>query len=137
MLHRFFWLSSQVSDGLFYFWPVTLVLSVLLFVATVHYFFFKRRQLRKRHALVLSPLALSLLVLIWGTIMAHQGTTRGPEWASNVVGIVFLLHIPLAVAVIYLMRGIRLFATALVLFELWFGGVCTFIAAMSVSNVWL
>jgi hypothetical protein len=137
MLHRFFWLTSGALQGLYYAWPVTLILSLLIVAAAVYTFVFKRTGFRQRYVVVLSPLLLSLLVLVWGTLMAHGGATRGPAWVSNVVGILFLLHIPLAIGVFYFVRGVRLFGATVMLLELWFGWLCMFIAAMSVSNVWL
>ena len=136
-MSQFFWLTSQALDGLRYWWPITVVLSLLVVIAVVHTFLFKRSQFRKIHLFTFSPLLLSMLVLVWGSAMAHHGLGRGPAWASNVVGILWLLQIPLTIALIYFMRGVRLFATAVLLFELWFGSLCSFMAAMSVSNVWL
>ena len=75
--------------------------------------------------------------MVWGTVMAHHGATRGPAWASNVLAVLSLLHLPLAIVVVYAMQGLRWFAVTVVLFELWIASVCSFIASMSVSNVWL
>src|SRR6266478_506767 len=134
-MHYFFWLTSQVFEGLLYGWPVTLILLLLIGIAGGYSFLFKGSRFRKAHLLMLTPLLLSLLVLAWGTIMAHHGTTKGPAWSSNVLGALSLLHLPIALGIIYLMRGLRWFAASVLLFELWLAFFCNLIAAMSVSNV--
>ena len=134
-MDRFLWLTLQVLKSLLGGWPVTAILLLLIGIAGCHSLLFKRSQFRRRNILLLSPLLLSLLVLVWGTIMANSGTTSVPAWAYYVLGILCLLHLLVALRVIYLMRGLRWFAASVLLFELWVAFLCSLIAALSRMNV--
>ena len=136
-MHYFFWLASQVLDLLLYFWPATLILLLLIGIAGGYTFIFKHSQFRVRHLLLLSPILLSLALLVWGTVMAGHGKPDASTWRSYVVLSLYLVQLPVAIVVLYLMKGVRWFAASVLLFGLWIGCACDFIVGMSVSNDWL
>ena len=127
----FSWLIRQVFDGLRIFWPVTLVFVLLIVIAGVHTFLLKHVRIRTRHLLVLSPTVLSLMVLVWGTLMKLYDAPGRSGSFSNVLLVLSLLHIPLAIGIVYSMKDLRLFAATVVLFELWIACLCSFVAVMS------
>jgi hypothetical protein len=136
-MHYFFWLASQVYDGLLYGWPITLTLLVFVGITCSYNFPFKPSLFRPRYLLVFSPMLLSIGLLAWGTLMAHHGNTKALAWPSDVVGLLSLLHILVALLAMRLLKGYRWFAASVLLFELWVGFFCNLMAAMAVSNVWL
>jgi len=136
-VHYFLWLTSQVINGLLYGWPITLILLVFIGVASSYQFPFKPSRFSVKYLLVFLPLLLSLVLLVWGALMAHHGNGKAPAWPANVVGLLSLLHILAVALVMRLMKGYRWFAASVLLFELWIAFFCNLIAAMSVSNVWM
>src|SRR4051794_22809843 len=75
-MHSFFWLTSQVIGSLINLWPVTLILFLLIGIACRSTFLSKRVSLRVRHLLIFAPLLLSLLILVWGSLMGITGPTK-------------------------------------------------------------
>jgi hypothetical protein len=126
----FLWLASHALEGPLYAWRLTLILVLQIGIAGVYSFLFKRTPFRKGYLLMLSPLLLSVLVLVWGTVMAHPKVHR-PEWSYYVLGLLSLLHLPLAVRLIYFMRHVRWFAASVLLFELWIAFCCSAMAMLS------
>ena len=72
------------------------------------------------------------------TCLGNGHATRGKHAPASVGfergGGTWLLHIPLAIAVIYFTRGLRLLAAAVALFELWVGSLSALITALSIAT---
>jgi hypothetical protein len=137
MVYYFYWLVSQVVDSLLYLWPVTLLLLVFIVATAIYNSPLKTSRFRVEYLLLFSPLLLSLMLLIWGALMAHHGINKAPAWPSGVVGLLSLLHIPAAAFAVRIMKSYRWFAASVLLFEFWVAVFCNLLAAMSVSNVWM
>ncbi len=137
-MQHFLWLTFQALDFMLYLWPITFILLLFIGIACIYNFPFTPSQSRRRYLLVFSPLLLSLLMLIWGTVMAaHQPHRTVPSWPSYVVLSLFLLHIPLSILIVRRMEEIRFFGVSVLSFEIWLGFFCNMMAGMSVSNQWL
>jgi hypothetical protein len=128
-------------SALIYYWPVTLALAVgfVLMLALRSPFVGLGSQLRRRHLLVLSPLAVTLLILTWGAVMQHPGNaqTLAPKWLSYVVLALLIVQLLVSIWVVWAVKGYRWFSAFTVALELWFGLACSFVAGMSVTGDWL
>lgn len=135
------WLAEQAMSALFYFWPVTLAL-VAGFVITLAVRSPLARpgsQFRSCHLLILSPLAVTLLILAWGALMEHPigSQSPAPSWPSYVVLALVLVQLLVSILIVYAMKGYRWFSAFAVALEQWFGLACAFVASMSVTGNWL
>ena len=131
-MHYFLRLASDALEGPLYAWRFTAILLLLIGITGGHNFLFKRARVRKAHLLLLLPLLLSLVVLVWGTIMAHPSVHR-PQWSYYVLYLLCLLHLPLVAYLIYLMRDVRWFAVSVSMFALWLALCCS--AAVILSGM--
>ena len=116
-MHSFFWLTSQVIGSLINLWPVTLILFLLIGIAGSYTFLSKPASLRVRHLLIFAPLLLSLLILVWGSLMGNNGPNKAPSWPSNILVVLFWLHVLSAIGIVYIMKGLRWFTASVLLFE--------------------
>jgi hypothetical protein len=135
------WLAEQAMGTLFYFWPVTLAL-VAGFVRTLGVrspFLGSRSQFRRRHLVVLAPLAVTLLILVWGAAMEYPTTSQAlaPNWPRYVVLALLIFQLLVGIWVVWAMKGYRWFSAFTVALEQWFGLACAFVAGMSVTGDWL
>ena len=130
------WLAEQAFSALRYYWPVTVALLAGI-VATVA--LKSPLQFRPRHLLIFSPLAVTLLILIWGAVMEHPITSQNvaPSWPSYVVFALLIVQVLVSIWVIWAMKGYRWFSAFTVALEQWFGLVSAFVAASSVTGDWL
>jgi hypothetical protein len=129
-MNYFLWLASHSLEGPIYAWRFTLILLLLIAIAGGRSFLYERVRFQKDYLLLLSPFLVTLLVLVWGTIMAHPRMHR-PEWSYYVLYLLSLLHLPLAVLLIYRMRDVRWFAASVLAFELWIGFCCVAMVLLS------
>jgi hypothetical protein len=133
-----FGLAKHSWNALCHFWPVTLALVAAVVVASVFNFPFLRSRFRRRHLLVFLPLGVSLLILVWGSLMRHTNQqSPAPDWVSRVIVGLLLAQLVSAVEVVCLLKGYRWFSTAAVLLEQWVGAAFAFVAGMSVTGDWL
>jgi hypothetical protein len=135
------WLLGQAISALFYFWPISLIL-VAGFIVTLLVrspFIGSGSTFHRRHLVVLSPLFVTLLIIILGTVMAHPSTSQSqaPSWPSYLVDAFLLIQLLVSIWVVWLMKGYRWFSVFTVGLEQWFGLACAFIAGMSVTGDWL
>lgn len=133
-----FWLAVQSWSALRYYWPITLALVVALVAVSTFNFPFSRSRFRRQHLLVFVPLGVSLLILIWGSVMRHSDQqSLAPVWPSRVVFGLLIAQLLAATGVVCAMKGYRWFSAAAVLFEQWVGAAFAFVAGMSVTGDWL
>lgn len=135
------WLASQAVSVMFHYWQVTLPLVVGLVLALVIRlpFLGSGRNPERRHFLLLSPLAVAFLILLWGAVMEHPGTSgsRTTDWPSHVILALLVVQVLVSLWVVRGLNGYRWFAVFAVALELWFGVACVFVATMSVTGNWL
>jgi hypothetical protein len=135
------WLAEQAFSALYYFWPITLALVIpfLITLALKSPFTHPKTNFYLRHISVLIPLAVTLLILVWGTVMKYPGDSRNlaPIWPSCVVLALLIVQLFASIGVVWLMKGYRLFSVFTVVLELYFALACAFMAYMSVSGDWL
>lgn len=133
------WLAGQALSVLFYYWPVTLVLVIGLVVALARKSPPLGAQFRLRHLFVLTPLIVTLLILLWGMVMEHPSNsqTLAPSWPSYVVLALLVGQVLVSIWVVWAMKGYRWVTAFMVALEQWFGLACAFVATMSVSGDWL
>ncbi len=129
-----------MSD-LIYYWPVTLTLvaGFVLTLAVRSPLIGSGSSFRRRHLVILSPLAVTLLILIWGSVMQHPSTSQSlaPSWPGYVVLALLIIQLIVGIWVVWAMKGYRWFSAFTVALEQWFGLACAFVAGMSVTGDWL
>jgi FlaA1/EpsC-like NDP-sugar epimerase len=117
---------------------ITTALFAAVAVAVVFNFPFRRSRFQRRHMLVFAPLIVTILILVWGSIMRHDDyQTLAPTWPYYTLNSLLAAQMLIGIGSVWAMKGYRWFALAVVLLEAWFGWWCTFIAAMSVTGDWL
>jgi hypothetical protein len=130
-----FWLAEEPWSAIRYYWPVTLALVAAVVVASIFNFPFLRSRFRRRHLLVFLPLGVSLLVLVWGSLMRHTDQhSLAPDWPSRVVEGLLIAQLLTEIGVVYVLKGYRWFSAAAVLLEQWVGVAFAFVAGMSVTG---
>ncbi len=89
--------------------------------------------------MIFSPLAVTLLILLWGAVMEHPGTSQSlaPTWPSYVVLALLIVQALVSIWVVWAMKGYRWFSAFTVALEQWFALACAFVAGMSVTGDWL
>ena len=132
------WLGEQAFSALLYYWPVTAVL-VAGAIITLAVKLPLRSQFRPRHLLIFSPLAVTLLILLWDALMENPGgsQTLARSWPSYVVLALLIVQLAVSIWVVWFMKGYRWFSAFTVALEQWFGVACSFVATMSVTGDWL
>ena len=136
-LQQFIWLAQQAFEGLLFLWQITLVLVVLVGVASSYNFPFTTSRFERKYLLVFSPLLFSIVILSIGSFFEHQSAGRASQFPAVLVEILFWLHLLLGAFIIYKLKGFRWFAASVILFEIWVGLACAFIVEMSVTGKWL
>ena len=128
-------------SALVYFWPVTLTLAAgfVLTLVVRSPLVGSGSPFRRRHLLVLSPLAVTLLILVWGSVMHHPSTSQSlaPNWPGYVVLALIIIQFLVGIWVVWTMKGYRWFSAFTVALEQWFGLASAFVAGMSVTGDWL
>ncbi len=136
LFHRLFWLADQAFGWLTYFWPITLPLLLLLILAAAANWPFTSLRFRPAYLLILSPLVISLLVLLCGAIFEHNSNAPIgiPAWPGCLIYGLFIGQLALAIAIIIRLRGLRFFAIAIMLWQLWITVACGLVAGIAVSG---
>ena len=144
---NFIWLCQQTLDLPLFAWPVTL--SLLIFVGISLFYTGDRGQLVPARnlllfgALMIFPLATVALGAIFQAPLQMEPATHIRSWqhrsdsAAYPIDLLFCLHILYAIALVVLMKGLRLFAAAVSLLTIWLTCSAAFIAGMSISGEWL
>lgn len=132
-----FWLAEESWGTLWHFWPITLPLVAAVGVAAFFNFPFTRSRFRPRHLLMFLPLAVSLLILVWGSIMRADQQSLAPDWPRHVIMGLLITQFLAGIGVVCALKGYRWFSAAAVLLQQWFGAACAFVAGMSVTGDWL
>jgi hypothetical protein len=141
------WLTEQATQGLLWAWPVTGIILFWLVAA-----FIRRLQKSRSHffrwnlLLQFIPIVISFIILVIGAIFACENSST-PEralakevqhiWAAYCVDILLAVQVITSAWLIYLANPLRLIAVPLQLLFLWCSFWASFIAAMSISGVWL
>jgi hypothetical protein len=140
-LQYLIWLAEQAMSALFYFWPVTLALVIpfIITLALKSPFMGSEPKFCRRHLSVFLPLAVTLLILVWGTVMEHPSDSQSlaPSWPSYVVDALLIIQLLVSIWVVWFMKGYRWFSVFTVVLEQWFALACAFVAGMSVTGDWL
>jgi hypothetical protein len=132
------WLAEESWGLLWYFWPMTLALVATVVVAAIFNCPFGPSRFRRQHLLVFLPLGVSLLILIWGSIMRNTDQqSLTPGWPSHVIIGLLITQLLTSIGVVFALKGYRWFSAAAVLLEQWLGVACTGVASMSVTGNWL
>ncbi|MCX6960248.1 MAG: hypothetical protein NTW91_08225 [Verrucomicrobia bacterium] len=133
------WLGGQAFSALLYYWPVTIVLVAGAVITLALKLPLLRSQFCSRHLLIFSPLAVTLLILLWGALMEHPSCSQrlASSWPSYVVLALLIVQLVISIWVVWFMKGYRWFSAFTVALEQWFAVACSFVAAMSVTGDWL
>lgn len=135
---HFFWLAGQALEVTFYFLPTAAVTLggvlgagvALLRLPAVHWW----------RALVGAVLpVVPVAILLCGVLLAHNTDLdeSAPQWPEWLVGALLLAQLPLAAALVTLLRGVRWFALAMSLAVFGYSCGAAFMSTMSVSGRWL
>src|SRR5436190_17078504 len=131
-LHNFVWLAEQALGLLMYLWPISFGLLLFMVATCISGFPFTAARFKRGHLLILLPFFLSFLLLVAATLLRHRGPTYdAPTFPVLLINIIFWLHVPISVAVVYYLKGYRWFAVSIQLLAFWVGAVVLFIAGMA------
>ena len=130
-IYYFFWLAGQAWRSLFYIWPVTAALSVLLVAALVFAVIRNRESLIKNMKFLPVPLAGTVMALLVGTVFENKAHF---EWAASVsAGLTILL----SGISIYKTKGIRALSITGAALILWFTSWCIAVSSVSIVSGWV
>lgn len=115
--------------GTIVFWFAVLIVLFLVV-------FFHGDKFETRRILLLSPLGLTVAMLVFGGVMAHDNTSQSfaPEWPLDTIYALLVLHIPLVIVLIQRSKGYRWFACCIIAVELLVSLWTAFGAAMLVTG---
>ena len=139
----FWWLFRQSLEGL-YAWPLllaTLVLVANLVVALIHRWPFDRERWQRRYWLAfLSLLFIPITIAVGEIGWIDPSMTPRPTpnalllWTNNGF---FIASVALGIFWAYRMKGLRWFALAFALIQLWMLFWAGFVAGMALTGDWL
>jgi hypothetical protein len=120
-------------------WPVTLFFSVFLVIASLTNYPFGQPCVEAPKAWLLAPLIFPLAILAAGACFAAPaGEFRGDfAWQSWAVYLLFLFHTIVGVWIIYRLRGLRWFASSVILMQLWLSSMCASASLIVILNVFI
>jgi len=120
-------------------WPVTLCFGIFFVITTLMNDPFGQSRVGARKAWLLAPLIFPLAILAVGVCFAAPaGEFRGDfVWQSWTVYLLFLLHVVTGVWFIYRLRGLRWFASSVILIQLWFSSMCASASLIVILNVFI
>lgn len=76
-----------------------------------------------------------VLIVLWASIVRMDATTQGGGvWRIAVVGVLLMLHLAVAVALVYISRTYRRQTLTLVLLISWLTGVCGYVAGLAMTG---
>jgi len=89
-----------------------------------------------RQILLLSPLLLTVAIVVLGVVMAHDNSSQSlaPHWPIGVIYGLLILHLPLALVLVQKSKGHRYFASCIIAGELCCSLCAAFFAAMLVTG---
>ena len=118
--------------------PTAIVLLVGLLIAAV-YRTLCEVPFHPKELLVFSPLLSTLFLSICGTVFSKGDHSQRPEdfWIAGFIHLVLLLNFLTSGWIVWHLKGLRIYASAMLIslscFTLW----AWFVALMSISNSWL
>ncbi|HUB58950.1 MAG TPA: hypothetical protein VL975_00685 [Candidatus Micrarchaeia archaeon] len=139
-----FWWLFRWSLGFLYVWPlrlITLALVANLVAALVHRWPFHHERWKKEYwlaflSLLFIPATIAMGVVGWidPTMVPRPNPSALLVWTNNGL---FIASIMLGIFWAYRMKGLRWFALALALIQLWILLGAGFTAGMAISGNWL
>lgn len=135
----FFWLAGQAFGVLTHYWMVTVAaIAGMAGSVLVQYFFFEPEPWRVRHFLVFTPLSVSIVILLLGTLFGKDsGWFSAGDWLVHTVWVLVIVQILVSVWTVWAMKGYRWFTVFATALQLWFGLGCAFVSGMSITGDWL
>ena len=130
-IYYFSWLAGQAWRSLFYIWPVTAALSILLAAALVFAIVRNRESLIKNKKFLFFPLAGTVMALLTGTIIENKAHFELA--ASLSAGLTILL----SGMSIYKTKGIRAVSVTGTALILWFTFWCIAVSSVSIVSGWV
>jgi len=131
-------LLRQVLGCDSFFLPVTIGLAILPLASAVHAHLMRKQPLLISELVILLPFAIPVILLIWGTIMAHQDNqTLAPSWPAWVAVTLLASYVPLTGIAIWKAKGFRLLASATGLLAGWFSVLVYLPTVMAITGNWI
>jgi hypothetical protein len=135
-IQYFAWLAKQASGGIAYLGFISLGLLVALLVALALNNPFQRNRYRSRNWWVVSPVLITFMILLVGTLFEHVSGTPllWPQLLNTALG---FLHVPLLGLLLWKLPGIRWFTAAVNLVIMWCSLWAWVVSTMSISGDWM
>jgi hypothetical protein len=119
-------------------WKTSLTLALIALVALLISNPFKSKSFTYGNLLLLTPFAITLILLFIGTMFVHnRHQIEAPNWPVYLLLSVAAMHIPLGLFLVWKMTGFRWSTIALNIFQMNLSRWALFVAWMSVSGDWL
>jgi len=133
-----FWLVMQTGLSISYYWKISLPLLIITLLALLLNNPFKHKSLTQQNLLLLIPFAITVMIFLIGTILAHNDSqSLPPRWPAYLLIGIASLHLPLGSFLVWKMKGFRLGTIALNIFQMLLSLCALFVATMSVTGDWL
>ncbi|MCK4886736.1 MAG: hypothetical protein KAS96_05060 [Planctomycetes bacterium] len=137
-IRDFIWLFKQSLDLPREAMVVTMALVIIVATTWFYIHIIRRRSFKKTELLTLIPFITMFILLLWGTLFAHQDSqSKAPQWPSYVNLVIFTCHIPICGFIIWKAKGFRLLAVEISLLAGWYAFWALFTAQMSVTGNWI
>jgi hypothetical protein len=137
-IQYFFWLIKQSWLGISYDWKISLTLLIIALIALLLNKPFKRKSFTRQNLLLLMPFAITVMLFLMGTILAHDNShALAPTWPVYLLIGIAMLHIPLGGFLAWKMKGFRWSTIALNIFQMQLSRWALFVVGMSVTGDWL
>jgi len=135
----FFWLFESIWSSFCYAWPISVPVSLFIFVAIFINKPFRKDVFKTKYLLLLIPFLLPIFILVLGTVFVNETNDifQANKLAQYIVVLLFFLHLPLGIFLVYSFKGIRFFTISINLFQMWLSFLSWFVAGMSISGDWL
>lgn len=128
-LRRFLWLAGQAFDGVLCFWPVSVLLIVLMIVSVVRDH--RKQQLRQRDSVCLCPLFGTVIILYSGVFFEKRECFY---WLPYVGMFVYMI---LAIYSVIRLKRIWRTVSLILLLILWYNLWCLLVSSMSIAGDWM
>jgi hypothetical protein len=127
-------------DLALYAWPISLVLIAVALFALFYGKPLAQLQFRRGLWAILPTYAFPVAVIIVGTVLrydwvAHPTWTEPPDWHGVVLWAVLVLHAIALIAVILVLKGVRMRSAAILLPGFWLSLSCGFVAGVAMAGV--
>ena len=130
-IYYFFWLAGQAWSALFYIWPITAGILVLLAIAFVFVIIKRRELLRQNMKFLPVPLAGTILILLAGTIIENKPAFEITALLSACLTVI------LSGISIYKTKSIWPVSVTSTVLIIWFSFWCLIISSRSILNGWI